>query len=204
MFTGIITDIGRIVAVEETNWGRRFRIATPGETGTLQIGASIACSGPCLTVTRKGETGGERWFEVDATSETLACTTARDWTAGSTVNLERPLRAGDELGGHVVSGHVDGVARVAARKDAGETTRFDLDAPSGLARFIAPKGSVCLDGVSLTVNAVGTGETDNRFSVMIIPHTLAATTLSGWQAGTAVNLEVDVFARYLDRLRPGG
>ncbi len=205
MFTGIITDVGRIAAVEEASWGRRFRIATNYDVGDLAIGASIACSGPCLTVVARSEddaAGTGNWFDVEATTETVSLTTVSDWSVGTPVNLERALRAGDEMGGHVVSGHVDGLAKIIARDDTkdevGETAKFTIEVPDSLSRYIARKGSVALDGVSLTVNSVG----GNRFTVMIIPHTLSATALSQWQAGTKINLEIDVFARYLDRLRP--
>ncbi len=196
MFTGIVSDVGRLRAVEGEN-ERRFVIETGYDTGAIAIGASIACAGVCLTVV---ETGDD-WFAVDVSPETLARTTLGDWRAGRRINLERALRVGDELGGHLVLGHVDGIAHVVEREPAGaETWRFAFAAPAPLARFIAEKGSVALDGVSLTVNRVS-GE---RFEVMLIPHTLAVTTLGALEAGDAVNLEVDVLARYVARLNARG
>jgi riboflavin synthase len=199
MFTGIITDIGRIAAVTPIAQGQlhRLRIHTFYDPATISDGASIACNGVCLTVVAKGvDTGGQSWFEVDAAAETLAMTTARGWRAGSRLNLERALKIGDELGGHIVAGHADGVAVIVAREDLPDMARFTLRAPRELARFIAPKGSVTLDGVSLTVNAVD----GQDFTVLIIPHTLKMTTLSGWQAGSEINIEVDLMARYAARL----
>ena len=196
MFTGIITDVGRVAAVADTDWGRRVRIATSYDPDSIAIGASIACSGPCLTVVETGRDGADGWFAVEMTRETLDRTTAGAWSIGTPLNLERSLRAGDELGGHMVSGHIDGVATVISRQDNGETALFALEAPGPLARFIAEKGSVALDGTSLTVNGVSGG----RFSVMIIPHTLAVTTWKHRKAGDPVNLEVDMMARYVERL----
>ncbi|MDF2622001.1 MAG: riboflavin synthase, alpha subunit [Xanthobacteraceae bacterium] len=192
MFTGIVTDIGTLRRVEPRNDVRRLTIASRYDTSTIELGASIACSGVCLTVVATQPDA----FEVEAAPETLAVTTARDWAEGSRLNLERALKIGDELGGHVVQGHVDGVATVIAREDIGETTRFVFDVPDTLAPFIAVKGSVTLDGTSLTVNEVeGT-----RFSCLLIPHTLAHTTWGDVQAGDHVNIEVDMMARYAARL----
>ncbi len=191
MFTGIITDLGRVRAVEERG-DARFVFDTGFDTAAIEIGASISCSGACLTVVEKGD----GWFAVDASAETLAKTTLGGWMVGTPVNFERALKIGDELGGHLVSGHVDGTARVLERRTDGESTRFTFEAPEGLARYIAPKGSVTLDGVSLTVNEVE----GRRFGVNIIPHTAAVTALGQRQAGDDVNLEIDLLARYLERL----
>lgn len=192
MFTGIVTDIGTIRKVEPRNDVRRLTIATVYDTATIDLGASIACSGVCLTVVATQPDA----FEVEAAPETLAVTSARDWQAGRRLNLERALKIGDELGGHIVQGHVDGVATVVSREDIGETTRFVFEAPAALAPFIAVKGSVTLDGTSLTVNEVD----GTRFSCLLIPHTLAHTTWGDVQPGDAVNIEVDMMARYAARL----
>ena len=198
MFTGIVTDIGEITALTPTAQGRlhRLRIACRYERAGIVDGASIACSGVCLTVVASGAAGGRTWFEVDAAAETLAITTARHWHVGTRLNLERALKIGDELGGHIVAGHADGIAAIVTRDDLPDMARFELRTTRELARFIAAKGSVTLDGVSLTVNTVH----DVLFSVLIIPHTLNVTTLGGWQAGAEVNLEVDLMARYAARL----
>jgi riboflavin synthase len=198
MFTGIITDLGEITGLAPTAQGQlhRLRIACRYDQATIADGASIACNGVCLTVVRSGVEGGRTWFEVDAAAETLRLTTAKGWGVGTRLNLERALRIGDELGGHIVSGHVDGIATVVARDDLPDMARFELRAPRDLAKFIAAKGSITLDGVSLTVN---TAE-DDRFSVLIIPHTLQVTTLNGWRAGSEINIEVDLMARYAARL----
>ena len=195
MFTGIITDLGSIAAVTETVPGKRdrkFRIATAYDMATVDDGASIACSGACLTVIAKGK----GWFEVDVSEETISKTTLADWKAGAPINLERSLKLGDELGGHIVAGHVDGIAAIVTRDNLPDMAKFELRAPRELARFIAAKGSVTLDGVSLTVNSA----VDDTFSVLIIPHTLQVTTLSNWRAGSQVNLEIDLMARYAARL----
>ncbi|MGH6925896.1 MAG: riboflavin synthase [Propylenella sp.] len=197
MFTGIVTDVGELLAVTPREAGVRLRIATGFDPGEIALGASIACGGPCLTVVERGTTDGRAFFDVEASSETLARTTLGEWMPGSRVNLERPVRMGDELGGHLVAGHVDGIARVLERHDEGGTARIALEAPADLARYIAEKGSVSLDGVSLTVNRVE----DRRFEVMLIPHTLAVTTWGERRPGDAVNLEVDLLARYLERLQ---
>jgi riboflavin synthase len=198
MFTGIVTDIGEIVALTPVAQGQlhRLRIACRYDQTTIADGASIACSGVCLTVVGSGTAAGKTWFEVDTAAETLAMTTAQHWKVGTRLNLERALKIGDELGGHIVAGHADGVASIVARDDLPDMARFELRTTRELARFIAAKGSVTLDGVSLTVNSVD----DVRFSVLIIPHTLAVTTLGDWRAGGEVNLEVDLMARYAARL----
>jgi len=198
MFTGIVTDIGEIVSLTPTAQGRlhRLRIACSYDQATIADGASIANNGVCLTVVQSGVTDGKTWFEVDAAAETLALTTAKRWAVGTRLNLERALKIGDELGGHIVAGHVDGIATIESREDLPEMARFVLSTTRALARFVASKGSVTLDGVSLTINTVE----DVRFSVLIIPHTLSATTLSSWRAGTEVNIEVDLMARYAARL----
>lgn len=199
MFTGIITDLGRIRS-RQSRGDLRFEIETGYDPDTIVIGASIACSGPCLTVVAKGRSPeGRGWFAADVSAETVAMTTAGDWVAGTAINLERPLRVGDELGGHIVSGHVDGVATVLSVSPEGDSLRFRFRAPRALARFIAPKGSIALDGTSLTVN-----EADgDMFGVNIIPHTRAVTTWGQSKAGDRVNLEVDTMARYVARLNEG-
>ena len=191
MFTGIITHIGRVMAVVP-GADTRLEIDAGFDTEELVLGASIACSGPCLTVADKGP----GWFSVTASAETLRRTTLGKWQPGTPVNLERALRVGDELGGHLVTGHVDGVAELIEDRPVGGSRRWLIDAPSDLARFIAPKGSVALDGVSLTVNDVR----DSRFEVNLIPHTLAHTTFGSMRRGTRLNLEIDMVARYLLRL----
>ena len=197
MFTGIITDIGRIQSVTEREGGRRYRIQTHCDPATIAIGASIAHAGVCLTVVALPEANSaERWFEVEAWEEALRLTTAGDWTKGTRLNLERALKVGDELGGHIVSGHVDGTAAILERTNEGDAVRFTLEAPPHLARFIAPKGSVALDGTSLTVNAVDGA----KFDVLLIDHSLSVTTWGERKAHDSVNLEVDTMARYAARL----
>jgi riboflavin synthase len=197
MFTGLVTDIGEIAAVREVAEGlRRLRIACGYARVSIGEGASIACAGVCLTVVGTGEEGGRTWFAADAAAETLKMTTVGHWREGTRINLERPLRIGDELGGHLVAGHVDGVAVVTVRELSTDMLRLELRTRHELARLIAPKGSVALDGVSLTVNAVA-GDT---FSVLIIPHTLKVTTLGELAVGDEVNLEVDLMARHAARL----
>ena len=197
MFTGIITDIGLVSAVEARG-DMRARIDTAYDMDRVDIGASIACDGICLTVVDKGP----GWFAVDVSAETLDRTNigARGWTPGQRLNLERALRVGDELGGHIVSGHVDGVARIVDVRPEGDSLRLTLEAPADLARFIAPKGSVALNGTSLTVNEVE----GRRFGVNLIPHTQAVTTWGQARAGDAVNLEIDTLARYVARLAEAG
>jgi riboflavin synthase len=196
MFTGIISDVGEVAAITPRASGVRLRIATAYDPGGIALGASIACAGACLTVVERGSAAGRGWFDVEASVETLEKTTLGDWRAGSRINLERALRIGDELGGHIVTGHVDGVAVLARREDIGGMARLTFDAPPDLARFIAQKGSVTLDGTSLTVNGV----VNARFDVMLIPHTLAVTTWGEAREGDRVNLEVDMMARYVARL----
>jgi len=197
MFTGITTDIGEVLRVEPRAEGlHRLRIACAYPRASIALGASIACSGVCLTVVETGEEGGRSWFAVDAAAETLRLTTAAHWRAGTRLNLERALKVGDELGGHIVAGHADGIAELAGREDLTDMARLTLRTPRPLMRLIAPKGSVALDGVSLTVNEV---EADT-FSVLIIPHTLAVTTLGTAKPGDAMNLEIDLMARYAARL----
>lgn len=197
MFTGIVSDVGVVAAVEPLAAGVRLRMLTSYDPESIGLGASIACSGPCLTVVERGTAGGRGYFDVEASTETLARTTLSSWTDGTRVNLERALRMGDELGGHMVTGHVDSVAQIVGRHEEGGMARFVFAVPPELARYVAGKGSVCLDGTSLTVNAVD----GNRFDVMLIPHTLAVTTWGERAVGDGVNLEVDLFARYLERLR---
>ena len=198
MFTGIVTDVGEITSLVPTAQGQlhRLRIACRYDRATIADGASIACSGVCLTVVGSGIEGGSTWFEVDAAAETLAMTTARHWAVGTRLNLERALKIGDELGGHIVAGHADGIAAIVTRDDLPDMARFELSTTRELARFIAPKGSITLDGVSLTVNKVA----DVTFTILIIPHTLSVTTIGAWQAGSEVNIEVDLMARYAARL----
>src|SRR3984885_6714594 len=198
MFTGIVTDIGEITALTPTAQGQlhRLRIACRYDRAGTPDGSSIASNGVGLTVVAAGIEGDKTWFDVDAAAETLAMTTARHWAVGTKLNLERALKIGDELGGHIVAGHADGIATIAARDDLPDMARFVLKTTRELARFIATKGSVTLDGVSLTVNTVA----DVAFSVLIIPHTLAVTTLGDWASGSEVNIEVDLMARYAARL----
>lgn len=204
MFTGIVTDVGEVASVRDHQGSlKHIRIHSSYPAESIALGASIACSGPCLTVTAMGPRhGGGSWFEVDAGAETLARTTVASWAHGTLVNLERPLKIGDELGGHIVSGHVDGVAEIIARDDVtgadawGATARFTVRVPRELAMFIVEKGSVALDGTSLTVNSVDR----DLFTVFLIPHTLEVTTWGAMQAGRSINIEVDQMARYAARL----
>jgi len=196
MFTGIITDVGEIVAVEEKGTARTLAVACSYPADSLPLGASVCHMGICLTVTSLTEVGNRTVFTIDASGETLARTTLGTWATGMKVNLERSLRIGDELGGHIVTGHVDGVAEIVSREDRDGTAWFVFRAPRELAKFIAEKGSVALDGTSLTVNGV-TGDT---FTVTMIPHTLQVTTWGAAAAGDRVNLEVDMMARYAARL----
>ena len=193
MFTGIVTDIGRVRDVRDTARDRRFEIETRYDVAAIEIGASISHSGCCLTVVEKGWD----WFAVEASAETLSATTLERWTIGHAVNLERAARLGDELGGHIVSGHVDGVGEVLSITPEGGSHRLSFRAPRPLHRFIAPKGSIAVDGVSLTVNEVE----DDVFGVNIIPHTWDVTALGRLQAGDKVNLEIDLIARYVARWR---
>jgi riboflavin synthase len=198
MFTGIVTDVGQVRAVVPANSRRdtRFEIETRYPLQEIPLGASICCSGACMTVVGKGA----NWFAVDASAETLSRTTLGDWRTGTRVNLERPLRMGDELGGHVVSGHVDGVAAVVERRPESGSLRFVFEVDRDLGRYIAPKGSVAIDGVSLTVNEVEDRADKTRFGVNIIPHTQENTTIGAFQPGMRVNVEVDMLARYVARL----
>jgi riboflavin synthase len=197
MFTGIVTDLGEVRSVEPRAGNlQRITIFSRYPRAEIVRGASIACAGVCLTVVDAGEESGRSWFAVDAADETLRVTTVGRWRQGSKVNLERPLKVGDELGGHLVAGHVDGIGSVYAREDMTEMARFVLRVPASLTRFIAPKGSIALDGVSLTINTVE-GDT---FSVLVIPHTLRETTFGDLRKGDDVNLEIDTMARYAARL----
>ena len=191
MFTGIVTDVGRVRKVQQTDRDRRYEIETAFDTATIDLGASISHAGCCLTVTEKGP----GWFAVEVSGETLSKTTLGAWSEGDRVNLERAARLGDELGGHIVSGHVDGLGTVIAVTAEGGSHRVTIQAPEPLHRFIAPKGSITVDGVSLTVNEVE-GRT---FGVNLIPHTRDVTTLGGLKSGDRVNLEIDMLARYLAR-----
>jgi riboflavin synthase len=193
MFTGIVTDVGRVRAVRETNRDRRFEIETAFDTTAIEMGASVSHAGCCLTVVDKGA----GWLAVEVSGETLSKTTLGDWTEGRRVNLERAARLGDELGGHIVSGHVDGVGEVVSVTPEGGSHRIAIRVPRPLHRYIAPKGSITVEGVSLTVNEVE----DDVFGVNIIPHTWEVTTLGGLVPGSRVNLEIDMLARYLARWR---
>ena len=193
MFTGIVTDVGRVRNVRETNRDRRFEIETAFDLSTIDIGASVSHAGCCLTVVEKGQ----GWFAVEVSGETLSLTTLDGWTEGRRVNLERAARVGDELGGHIVSGHVDGVGEVLSVASEGGSHRVRIRAPRPLHRFIAPKGSITVEGGSLTVNEVE----DDVFGVNLIPHTWDVTTLGELKAGARVNLEIDMLARYLARWR---
>ncbi len=200
MFTGIITDVGAVAAISKRG-DLRARISTGYDPAGVALGASIACDGVCLTVVDRGAENGRGWFEVDVSAETVSKTTLADWTPGRAVNLERALKVGDELGGHIVSGHVDGVGVVVAARAEGDSTRVIIEAPAALAPFIAPKGSIAMDGASLTVNEVTPGEGGcARFGVNLIPHTKAWTTFAEMAPGRRVNLEIDVLARYVARL----
>jgi riboflavin synthase len=197
MFTGIVTDVGHVRHIEKRG-DTHVVIATNYDVASVDIGASIACSGVCMTVVDKGGST-DRWFAVTASGETLSKTNMGEWKVGDLVNLERPMRVGDELGGHIVTGHIDGVAEVVLVAPEGESTRMTFQAPASLSRFIASKGSVALDGVSLTVNEVDGA----RFGVNIIPHTIKVTTFGKVKPGGKVNLEIDLLARYVARLVKG-
>ncbi|MEH3107490.1 MAG: riboflavin synthase [Sphingomonas fennica] len=199
MFTGIITDIGRIARVE-VRGDTRLVIETAYDMATVDLGASIACSGACLTVVDKSAPGVAGWFAVDVSAESIARTAPDRWQAGAALNLERALKVGDELGGHIVTGHVDGVGRIVGTAAEGGSTRIAIAAPASLAPYLAAKGSITVDGVSLTVNGVEDVAGECRFHVNIIPHTAALTTLGTLAAGDPVNLEIDVLARYLGRM----
>lgn len=198
MFTGIVTDRGRVreLAPARERRDTRLVIETGYDTAGLAIGASVCCAGCCLTVVERGP----GWFAVEASAETLSCTTLGAWQTGTRLNLERALKAGDELGGHLVSGHVDGIGTLVERTDEGGSRRLIFEVSAELGRFIAGKGSVAIDGVSLTVNRVSDGRGTTRFAINIIPHTLSVTTLGDLAVGACVNVEVDVMARYVARL----
>ena len=203
MFTGIVTDLGRVRGIESPDGeagDARFVLETGYDTGAIALGASIACSGACLTVVARGP----GWFAADVSGETLSKTTLGDWRPGTPVNFERALSLGEELGGHLVSGHVDGVAEVTDRAEEGGSIRLEFAAPKALMPFIAAKGSVTLDGVSLTVNTVSDGDPRGRFSVNIVPHTAQVTSLGACRPGSRVNLEIDLLARYVQRLLSAG
>ena len=201
MFTGIVTDIGRVREVRKTDRDRRYEIETAWNTDGIDVGASISHAGCCLTVTEKGAD----WFAVEVSNETLSKTTLGAWKTGDGVNLERAAKLGDEMGGHVVSGHVDGLGRVISITPEGGSHRIEIEAPAPLHRFIAPKGSITVDGVSLTVNEVNDQPNGEAyFTLNIIPHTQEMTTLDEAAAGRPVNLEIDVLARYLARMQARG
>ncbi|SEM50996.1 riboflavin synthase alpha chain [Loktanella fryxellensis] len=195
MFTGIVTDVGRVLKLDQRG-DLRARIGTAYDVGGIDIGASIACEGVCLTVVALGR-DPQNWFEVEISAETVGATNVGGWAVDTAINLERALRVGDELGGHIVSGHVDGVAEVIAMRDEGDSTRYTFRAPDAFARFIAPKGSIALNGTSLTVNEVNGAD----FGVNLIPHTKTVTTWGTTRVGDRINLEVDTMARYVARLQ---
>jgi riboflavin synthase len=194
MFTGIVTDVGQVKHLEKRG-DTHIVIATHYDVSTIDIGASISCSGACMTVVDKGS-AKDRWFAFTASAETLSKTTLGDWKVGDAINLERPMKVGDELGGHIITGHVDGLAEIKRVASEGESIRISLQAPVDLARYIVSKGSVALDGVSLTVNEVD----GTKFGVNIIPHTSKVTTFGRQKVGARVNLEIDLLARYVARL----
>jgi len=204
MFTGIITDIGRVRSVQTTGSddsnaggvGRRFEIETAFDLNSVDIGASIACAGACMTVVGKGQEDGRGWFIVEVSAESLSKTTLASWDVGTRMNWERAMRLGDELGGHIVSGHVDGVGELVRRETDGDSLRLTFRMPKKLAKYLAPKGSITIDGVSLTVNEVS----KSKFGINLIPHTQTATTLGGLEPGAKVNLEIDMLARYVARM----
>ena len=199
MFTGIVTAIGTVASVEQRG-DLRVTIACPYDPAHIAIGASIACSGVCLTVIDRGGSAGDAWFAVDVSDESVSCTAPR-WHAGARLNLEQALKLGDELGGHIVTGHVDGVGRIFSKRSEGDSLRVEIAAPAALAAYLAPKGSITVDGVSLTVNAVADDPDGTcRFTLNLIPHTGEVTTLGGLAEGDTVNLEIDVLARYLKRM----
>jgi len=200
MFTGIVTAIGTIERREERG-DLRLRIACPFDPARIAIGASIACSGVCLTAVERGGTAGDAWFAVDVSAETLSRTAKHTWDEGARINLEPSLKVGDELGGHIVSGHVDAVGRVVGRAAEGDSVRLTIEAPREMAPFVAPKGSIAVDGVSLTVNEVADQPGGAvRFGLNVIPHTAEVTTLGALAESDEVNLEIDTVARYLQRL----
>jgi riboflavin synthase len=196
MFTGLVSDVGEVIGAEDRGELKRIRIACSYAAESIAIGASIACSGPCLTVVAVGQADNRTTFDVDTAAETLARTTAGAWRVGTRLNLERSLKIGDELGGHIVTGHIDGLAAIVARRSFDGMAHFDIEAPHEISHFIAAKGSVTLDGTSLTVNEVA----GDRFTVLIIPHTLDVTTWGERREGDRLNVEVDLMARYAARL----
>lgn len=201
MFTGIVTAIGTVAQVAKPG-DTRLVITCPFDPAKIAIGASIACSGVCLTVVERGGEAGDAWFAVDVSDETISKTSPGQWHAGATLNLEPALKLGDELGGHIVTGHVDAVGRVALREERGGSQHLEIDAPAAIAPYIATKGSITVDGVSLTVNAVSDlPDGSARFALNIIPHTAEVTTLGALREGDGVNLEIDVLARYLKRMQ---
>ena len=199
MFTGIVTAIGTVASVEQRG-DLRLTVACPYDPAGIAIGASIACSGVCLTVIDRGGSAGDAWFAVDVSDESVSCTAPR-WHAGARLNLEQALRLGDELGGHIVTGHVDGVGQIVSKRNEGDSLRVEIAAPAALAPYLAPKGSITIDGVSLTVNMVADDADGTcRFTLNLIPHTGEVTTLGALVEGVTVNLEIDVLARYLKRM----
>ncbi len=199
MFTGIVTDIGRVRSIDR-NGDTRVCIETSYDVSSIEMGASIAHSGVCLTVVDKGNDGAQNWFAVDVSEETLSCTTLGQWQEGTHINLERPMRADGEFGGHIVSGHVDGVATILSIDEIADSKTYSFRVPDELKRYIAPKGSITVDGVSLTVNKVD----DQVFTVNVIPHTQEVTTLGQRQVADQVNIEIDMLARYVARLQEVG
>lgn len=201
MFTGIVTAIGKVTASEQRG-DLRVTVSCPYDPATIAIGASIACSGACMTVVEKGGVAGDAWFAVDVSAESVSCTVPGMWDTGSELNLETALRLGDELGGHIVTGHVDAVGEIAQIVPEGDSTRLTIIAPAELAPYIAPKGSIAVDGVSLTVNEVNDQANGSvHFGLNIIPHTADVTTLGALHQGDSVNLEIDTMARYLKRMQ---
>ncbi|HUS56007.1 MAG TPA: riboflavin synthase [Thermohalobaculum sp.] len=199
MFTGIIREVGTLLSRRDAG-DTYLRIGCRRATETIEIGASIACNGICLTVMETGTDNGQNWFEVAASAETKSKTTLSGWQPGQRINLEPSLRLGDEMGGHIVSGHVDGVGEITTIRPDGDSHRLSLRAPAALAKFIANKGSVCVDGISLTVNEVEDDTGGTTFGVSITPHTWVVTSLAGAEPGGRVNLEIDLMARYVARL----
>ncbi|HPN06410.1 MAG TPA: riboflavin synthase [Hyphomonadaceae bacterium] len=200
MFTGLVSDVGKVTSVADANGLRRVRVEGVYPASAIQMGASIQHSGVCLTVVEFGERAGGSWWVVEAIPETLARTTLGQWQVGSSVNLELSLKLGDELGGHLVYGHVDGLGQLAEIRQVGESRVLRVSIPEALSKFFAEKGSVTIDGVSLTVSAVSAAKGDAWFEVSLIPHTLSVTTLGGLKTGDKVNLEVDMLARYVARM----
>lgn len=199
MFTGIVREVGEVIKIDQSG-DTRIRLGCQRASDTIEIGASIACNGVCLTVVGKGTTASGSWFDVDASGETRSKTTIGGWGAGTKVNLEPAMRLGDELGGHIVSGHVDGLGEIVSVTPDGDSHRVVIAAPKSLGRFIASKGSVTVDGISLTVNEVRDSDAATEFGINIIPHTWQVTNLTGSSPGKKVNLEIDLLARYVARL----